>query len=347
MLADFQKLAIDKVRENASFKTEECRIYLEQICKQFGVDIEKLIDRILQNPVTLNFHPDRFSNNGKTVIENLLEQGQYHGQFRTGTTNGGKTAFIGGDRFRWEQRIFFNAYPDNSLDRPKYGALNIFRYIDGASVRFGSCYFTLKKEAIDRCTFAYGDSSTNPTTLCTSGTFVCVLAELFKDVQKNGKLLNQIVSSEQETLAILLNKNNSIKVIGRNLDYCIETHVHGEVWLKDDVDSFYMDESFQETEFAKIAGELCHKYEIKLEWIPKRQIEVGEIGTLFRGPMIPPLAKKIDILLGHNQGIINAALLGEASRESELNPEKWNDAGNKREVFQYIKQLWHTIGYFG
>jgi hypothetical protein len=347
MLTDFQKLAIDKVRDNASYKTEECRIYLDQICKQFGVNIEKLIDRILKNPVTLNFHPDRFSNNSKTVIENLLEQGQYQGQFLTGTTNGGKTAFIGGDRFLWEQRIFYDAYPDNSLDRPKYGALNIFRYIDGASVRFGSCYLTLKKETIDRCTFAYGDSSTNPTTLCTSDTFVCVLAELFRDVKKNGKLLNQIVSSEQETLAILLNKSNSIKVIGRNLDYCIETHIHGDVWLKDDVDSFYMDESFRDTEFAPIADELCHKYKIKLEWIPKRQIKIEEIGELFRGPKIPTLAKKIDILLGHNQGIMNAALLGKASRESELHPEKWADIGNRFEVFQYIKQLWHTIGYFG
>jgi hypothetical protein len=63
--------------------------------------------------------------------------------------------------------------------------------------------------------------------------------------------------------------------------------------------------------------------------------------------VIPLLAKKIDVLLGNNQGIMNAALLGKASRESELDPEKWNDIGSKFEVFQYIKQLWHTIGYFG
>ncbi|HHY43192.1 MAG TPA: DUF3626 domain-containing protein [Thermoanaerobacterales bacterium] len=51
---------------------------------------------------------------------------------------------MGGDRFLWEQRIFFDAYPPESIDRPKYGALNVFQYIDGASVRFGSCFFTLK-----------------------------------------------------------------------------------------------------------------------------------------------------------------------------------------------------------
>ena len=140
-------------------------------------------------------------------------------------------------------------------------------------------------------------------------------------------------------MATLLNKSNRVKVTGRNLDYCIETHIHGDVWLKDDVDSFYMDESFQETEFAKMADELCHKYGIKLEWIPKRQIEVGEIGNLFRGPMIPLLAKKIDTLLGNNQGIMNAALLGKASRESELHPEKWKDIGTKMEVFQYKATL--------
>lgn len=347
MLTDYQKLAIEKVRDNAKNKTEEYRIYLEQICKQFSVDVKKLIVRVLQSPITINFHPDRFSNNGKTILESLLEQEQYHGQFRTGTTNGGRTAFIGGNRFLWEQRMFYNAYPVNSIDRPKYGALNIFRYIDGGSVRFGSCYLVLKKEIIDRCTFSYGDSSTNPTTLCTSDTFVCVLGDLFKDVQNYGKLLNQVVSSEREALAVLLNKNNKVKDIGRNLDYCIEAHIHGDVFLKEDVDSFYMDESFIETTFAKEADELCRRYGIKLEWIPKRQIEVEAIGDLFRGSMIPPLAQKIDTLFGHNQGVMNAALLGKSSRDSELNPEKWNDIGSKPEVFQYIKQLWHTIGYFG
>jgi len=68
----------------------------------------------------------------------------YHGQFRTRTTNGGKTAHIGGDRFLWEQRLFFDSYPEDSVERPKYGALNLFRYIDGASARFGSCFFSLK-----------------------------------------------------------------------------------------------------------------------------------------------------------------------------------------------------------
>lgn len=38
-------------------------------------------------------------------------------------------------------------------------------------------------------------------------------------------------------------------------------------------------------------------------------------------------------------------ILKEASRDSEHNTEKWYDIGSKSEVFQYIKQLWHTIVY--
>ena len=103
----YQKDAINKVRKYAESKIEKHLAYIEEICNRFNVDVCFLINQVLSKPITINFHPDRFSNNGKTVMENLLEQGQYHGQFRTGTTNGGKTAFIGGDRYLWEQRIFF------------------------------------------------------------------------------------------------------------------------------------------------------------------------------------------------------------------------------------------------
>ncbi|HIS68994.1 MAG TPA: DUF3626 domain-containing protein [Candidatus Gallacutalibacter stercoravium] len=346
-MLNYQEQALAKVRKYAKINDNDNLTYLENICTPFHVNVQQLIDRVLQSPITINFHPDRFANNGKTVLQNLLEQGYYHGQFRTGTTNGGKTAFIGGDRFLWEQRMFFNSYPEDALDRPKYGALNIFRYIDGACVRFGSCHFILKQEIIKRCTFSYGDSSTNPTTLSTNDTFAVVLVELLKDVQKNGKCLNRVVSSEQETLAILLNTPHHIKDKGKNLDQCIETHIHGDISLANDIDSFYMDGSFKGTTFAKQAEALCRKYNIALEWIPKRQVDVGEIGDLFRGPMIPKLAKKIDHLWGNRQGIIDARLIGLASRDSILHPTNWGDIGNDTEVFQYLKQLWHTVGYFG
>lgn len=61
--------------------------------------------------VTLNFHPDRVSG-GRTVLGRLADDGMYVSQFVTGTSNGGLTAHPGGDRWRWESRIFGGAYDD-------------------------------------------------------------------------------------------------------------------------------------------------------------------------------------------------------------------------------------------
>ncbi len=346
-MLDYQIDAVQGIREYAKNRAAEHRAYVERICETTHADMHALTQNVLHSPVTVNFHPDRLSGNGKTVLENLMEQGQYHGQFRTGTTNGGKTAYIGGDRFTWEQRLFRDAYPRDAVDRPKYGALNLFRYLDGASVRFGSCFLVLKPDILHRCTFAYGDSVTNPTTLCTADTFGGILAALLEDVQNNGRLLNRVVSSVQEALAILLYPGDVLKNIGRNMDYCIETHIHGEISLKKDADSFYMDESFRQTPFAAQAEALCQKYGISLRWIPRRQVAVDAVGELFRGPMIPRLARQVDRIFGGGQGVIHAALIGQASRDSVLHPEAWQDIGNEAELFQYFKQLWHTVGYFG
>ena len=77
--------------------------------------------------VTLNFHPDRPAQ-GQPILEALAEDGVYLSQFVTGTSNGGLTAYPGGDRWRWESRIFDGAYDDAPAhERPVYGALNFRR----------------------------------------------------------------------------------------------------------------------------------------------------------------------------------------------------------------------------
>ena len=60
--------------------------------------------------VTLNFHPDRVMSDGRTVAEALRDEGIYRSQFETGISNGGLTAFPGGDRDEWERRLFDGAY---------------------------------------------------------------------------------------------------------------------------------------------------------------------------------------------------------------------------------------------
>jgi hypothetical protein len=61
--------------------------------------------------VTLHFHPDRLVG-GVPILRRMADDGVYRSQFETGTSNGGLTAFPGGDRWRWESRIFGGAYDD-------------------------------------------------------------------------------------------------------------------------------------------------------------------------------------------------------------------------------------------
>jgi hypothetical protein len=86
--------------------------------------------------VTLHFHPDRLTTGGMPILEGIAGDGVYRSQFETGTSNGGLTAYPGGDRWRWESRIFGGAYDDSPpASRPKYGSLNFRRRGVGGSAR--------------------------------------------------------------------------------------------------------------------------------------------------------------------------------------------------------------------
>ena len=112
--------------------------------------------------VTLQFHPDWPFGDG-VVIEAIARDGRYRSQFETGTSNGGLTAHAGGDRWRWESRLFGGRYDgaDHSR-RPVYGALNFDDNPYGGSVRFGSACLRLREEVTDRCTFCFPDSVFEP-----------------------------------------------------------------------------------------------------------------------------------------------------------------------------------------
>ena len=68
-----------------------------------------------QANVTLNFHPDRLRSDGTTVAEGLLRDGRYRNQFEVLITNGSPTAFLGGERDRWEEQLFGGAYQESGV----------------------------------------------------------------------------------------------------------------------------------------------------------------------------------------------------------------------------------------
>lgn len=174
--------------------------------------------------VTLNFHPDRTAR-GETVLEALAEAGVYLSQFATGTSNGGLTARPGGDRWRWESRIFDGAYDAApAAERPVYGALDFRRGTVGAAPRFGSAHFRLTARTLARTTFCYPDSYFEPSD--------------FGVAERMGLIALALADSKDA------------------LDDYIEAQVHGPVRLDGDVEALVLDPCYRGTAVEAAARRL-------------------------------------------------------------------------------------------
>ncbi len=226
--------------------------------------------------VTLHFHPDRLLA-GVPVLDLMARDGVYRSQFETGTSNGGLTAHPGGDRWRWESRIFAGVYDNGPpVHRPKYGSLNFRRRRVGGSPRFGSAYLRLAAHTLARTTFCYPDSVFEP--------------EHFG------------VASRLSTLVALATADDKDP-----LDDYIEAHVHGVVDLARDVEALVLDPCYRGTPTETAARRLpC-----PIEWHGGFILTTTELRRhpQYRGPEFVDLG----ISLARN-GRLNPGIIGDASR---------------------------------
>ncbi len=225
--------------------------------------------------VTLNFHPDRLVR-GEPILRALARDGVYRSQFETGTSNGGLTAHPGGDRWRWESRIFGGAYDDASPAlRPRYGALDTRRSPYGAAPRFGSAHLRLAGHTLERTTFCFPDSALEPRHFATATAYA----------------LDELVEAAGHDL----------------LDDYVEAHVHGVVDLHHDVEAIVLDPCYLRTDVHDDALRLG----VPLEWHPGHRLDVETLRAHpdYRGPEVVALGVALAV-----DGVITPALLGEASR---------------------------------
>jgi hypothetical protein len=225
--------------------------------------------------VTMHFHPDR-SAGDRLVLAQMVEDGVYRSQFVTGTSNGGLTAHPGGDRWRWESRIFGGAYDNASADqRPVYGALNYRRDPIGGAPRFGSSYFRLGIETLRRTTLCYPDSSTEPSDFGTADR--CSLIEL----------------AEADKLDAL--------------DGHIEAQIHGPVRFDCDVEALVLDPSYRGTEVESAA----HRLPCPIEWHPGFRLSVAELRrhSSYRGREYVDLGAEIAV-----DDLLTPKIIGDVAR---------------------------------
>ncbi len=228
--------------------------------------------------VTINFHPDRLTSDNTPLLLAMARTGVLKSQFETQTSNGGLTAYKGGERWQWEQRVFDGAYddaPDNL--RPKYGALNYRQYPMGASPRFGSAFFKLKPHILERTTFCYPDSYFNPDDFATSH-----------------RLSDLVAMATQAQVD--------------RLDDYIEAHIPGELSLCEDVESLVLDPVYRSTLIEQqardlgVVVELHDGYELTIEHMAQFPD--------YRGQEFVELAKRLAV-----NGVIDATLLARAVTE--------------------------------
>ncbi|WP_405365731.1 DUF3626 domain-containing protein [Kitasatospora sp. NBC_00039] len=232
--------------------------------------------------VTLNFHPDRVSD-GRPILDALAGDAVYRSQFVTGTSNGGLTAHPGGDRWRWESRIFGGAYDTAPAEaRPVYGALNFRRKPLGAAPRFGSAHFRLSAPALARVTFCYPDSFLEPADFGVAERFGLVPLAEADDADA--------------------------------LDDYIEAQVHGEVRLDRDVEALVLDPSHRGTPVEEQARRLpC-----PVEWHPGVRLSTDELRRHpdYRGPEFVALGLTLA-----EGGHLDPRILGDAARTGRYDPQ--------------------------
>lgn len=258
--------------------------------------------------INLHFHPERLTSDGLTVVAALRRDGVYRSQFETGTSNGGLTAHEGGDRWRWEQRLFGGVYDSAPVsERPKYGALNHGDRSVGAALRFGSAHLRLVEDVLDRATFCFPDSVFDPHHLGTARRF-----DLVRHVEAFLREDRDDAREQSE---------------GGLLDDYIEAHVHGRVSLAQDAEAIVLDPCFHGTEVERQADGLG----IPVEWHEGRVLHVEELEQhpLYRGPDIVSLGLKIS-----SAGKLDARIIAEALH---------NGAGDP----QSLKKVWHHVARFG
>lgn len=255
--------------------------------------------------ITVHFHPDRRIG-GETVLERIAAEGAYRSQFSTGISNGGLTAHPGGDRWRWESRMFGGAYDEAAADeRPVYGAVEHRQRATGGAIRFGSSWLELARHAWPRVTLCWPDSVAEP--------------ERFGTAERAGDLLAMADAAAADPL-----------------DDYVEAHVHGGLDVARDVEQLVLDPSFRGTEIERVAGELG----VPVAWHAGLELRVDRIEELeaYRG--VDALALAVELA---EDGRIDARILGDAAARMQGGTAGAHDAQTLKRVWHLIARFGHRV----
>jgi hypothetical protein len=355
-MTNAQQSALRQVRAKAHIDQEAATQAIRGILKRHSLDtdVATMIDAIRHTGfVTINFHPDRICNDGRSVAAALYDDGVFKTQFETGISNGGLNRIVGGRRDVWETQLWGNVYMAEGVslaERPKYGGLNLMNYSDGACPRFGSCHLRLKSELLTRCSFSFGDSFNEPHDIGVIDAFEPVLAALLQDIDTHGTTLGRDHLSVQAYINELLSSSRKRSTkhtqLGRALDNYIEAQIHNSVELANDVEAVVIDPSFHGTAVGELLEAIADKYHLEMEWHQGFELSIEKVPSDFRGEEMPSLAKFVAAHVG-TRPLIDAATIGQAAVSVVTDPQQWQEWGTVDDALQRLKYLWHILVVYG
>jgi len=217
---------------------------------------------------------------------------------------------------------------------------------DGPAPRFGSCYFVLKRDVLERSTFTFGGSADEPKWKGTMDEFDGVLAGALEDAFTRETTMG--VKGEMRPSGLvkaIIAKGEGVEVERArtgNLDYYVEVQVHGKVRLDRDIEALVADPSFRGSEVGEGMEELAGKFGFPLQWHVGSEIMADEVPHDFRGPTVPSLAKRVA-----KDGLVTVKAIGDAVWELARDPAAWKERGSQSHVMQELKWLWHVLVRYG
>ena len=331
--------AVDVVRKRAWRARDEALARWNRLIDvaRFG-DVEAWAPRLAAaGRVTLNFHPDRVARTAATVSAGLLDDGRYRSQWVTGISNGSRSAVAGGERQRFERSLFdgsYDAADPATHDFPVYGALDLLGDPHGGSPRFGSSYLVLASRVRARTTLCVGDSHLDPRDIGTFDNPWSLLAGLAEQAAANS-LLDRGLGLED--LLRMLDGEIVSETPSRCLDGYVEAQVHGGVDLATDVEAIVLDPSFAGTDTEHDITTATRRYGFELRWHGGSNLAVDDVPSDFRGPTMPPLARRVA-----RHSVVDAYSIGIASRRVRVDrPALEGDPPDSD--LQQLKYLWHTV----
>jgi hypothetical protein len=365
-LTDANRRALAHVSAHAERERARDVARIESVLSAAGMEAcaQALLDAVAgQAAVTLNFHPDRLLADGRCVAQALLEEGVYRSQFETRISNGGLTAYAGGERDLWEQALFGGAYqaPGVTLaERPKYGGLNLMNHLNGACPRFGSCHLRLRTAALGRATFVFGDSTANPTDLGLIDAFAPVVAPLLEAIDAGAGALGRAGVDVRSFAQGVLNGDQAsgrgvfAPAMTHTLNDYIEAHAHGELHLGTDVEAIVVDPAFDDSPAAQLLRSTGDRYGFGVER------HAGSVLALTHVPLEAPdlprdqlmrwqafcaggRARRLAECVAQEDRRLDAANIGQAAVSVVREPVRWSDWGAPQEVLVHLKDLWLMV----